>query len=139
MTDFTPDFVARFGELGCALFRCGKAFLPDDEELLALLPTTDPYEIVAAMGVAGPNYGVYMSDVVAALKELYEKAPFHIVEARYDTVGLEFIKKIPKRHVQRIAVRMYELCPDLIDQGFMSMTKLRKHLEAERELTLWWD
>ncbi len=128
-----------FAELGCTLFRCGRAVFSDSEESLGILPTTDPFEVIAAIGTAGPNYGIFMSEVVAELRELHELFPFHLTQVRYDTIGLEFAKTIPKSKSQKWAVRLYELCPDLIDQGFLTLTKLRKHLEKEKTLTLWWD
>jgi len=127
-----------FRELGCTLFRCGKAFLEDDE-LLGILPTTDPFEVIAAMGVAGPNYDVFPSEIVSELKDLYELVPFNVTLALYDTVELELEKPIPKAQLQKWSNRLYKLCPDLVDQGFLSKRKLREHMAKETSLFLWWD
>jgi ankyrin repeat protein len=128
-----------FLELGCSLFCCGTRYGLDGDELLAILPTADPLEAIAAIGTGGPNCDIYTSDIVAELKKLYEVMPFRVSQVCYDTIRLEFVKPLPKAKVAKWATRLYKLCPDLVDQGFLKLKKLRDHLGSETQLTLWWD
>ncbi|MDC0936178.1 ankyrin repeat domain-containing protein [Pirellulales bacterium] len=128
-----------FLKLGCTLFQCGKDWFGKGVEKLGILPTTDPFEVLAAMRVAGPNYGVHTSEIVQDLRELYEVAPFHLKKVRYDLIELEFQKPIPKSKARKWAVRLNELCPDLMDESFTNFRQLREHLSTNRSLTLWWD
>jgi ankyrin repeat protein len=130
---------AEFHELGCTLFCCGVHYALDGDELLGILPTTDPLEVIAAIGTGGPNYDIFTSDIVAELKELYDIATFKVSQVCYDRICLEFVKPLPKAKVAKWATRLYKLCPDLVDQGFLSLKKLRDHLSKETQLFLWWD
>ncbi|MEX2114862.1 MAG: ankyrin repeat domain-containing protein [Pirellulales bacterium] len=126
-----------FLRLKCTLFRCGRAHSPDDDELLAILPTTDPLQVVAAIGTSAPNYGLFMSDIVDGLKRLQLLEPLRILKVSYDTVELEFHAGVDDPRT--MAKHLYEFCPDVVDQGFGSIGKLQKHLAAGRNVTLWWD
>lgn len=128
---------AAFAKLDCYLFRCGRAFLADDDELLAILPTSDQFEVVAAMGTNGVNYGQLMSDVVAGLHKIYEMAPFRISKVAHDTV--EAIFDAPPNDPKELAKFLYEFCPDIVDQGVGTVRKLEKSLKDGRDLFLWWD
>jgi hypothetical protein len=96
-------------------------------------------EVIAAIGSGGPNYDIFTSEIVAELKELYDIAPFKVSKVCYDRICLEFVKPLPKAKVAKWATRLYKLCPDLVDQGFLSLKKLRDHLSKETQLFLWWD
>ena len=131
-----------FAKLDCMIFGCGRVIYASDkqdQELLGVLPTTDPFEVIAAIGTSGPNYGVFTSDIVAELKKLSKVAPFHVTAICPDSIQLEFIKTIPKSQAKKWAVRLSELCPDLIHQGFENTMNLREHLLKGGELFLWWD
>jgi ankyrin repeat protein len=128
-----------FHEFGCTLFCCGVHYVLDGDELLGILPTTDPLEVIAAIGTGGANYDIFTSDIVAELKELYDIAPFRVSQVCYDRIALELVKPLPKAKVAKWATRLYKLCPDLVDQGFLSLKKLRDHLSKETQLFLWWD
>lgn len=136
---YVRDEREAFAELGVTLFQCGRIIGNMDEALIGMLPTVDPFEVIAAMGSSGCNYGIYMSEIVEELRELYELRKFVLSEVCYDTVHLELEKPLPKSKSQKWAVRLYELCPDVIDQGVGTITKLRQHLEKEKSLFLWWD
>jgi ankyrin repeat protein len=128
-----------FLQLGCTLFCCGIHYALNGDDLLGILPTTDPLEVIAAIGTGGPNYDIFTSDIVAELKELYDFAPFTVSQVCYDRIRLEFVKPLPKAKIAKWATRLYKLCPDLDDQGFLSLKKLRDHLSKETQLFLWWD
>lgn len=128
-----------FAELGCTLFRCGVALRPGCEDQLGILPTVDPFEVIAAMETAGPNDNVFMSDIVFELQELYTAAPFRLARVRYDTIVIELDEPMSKTNARKWATRLKKICPDLVSQGFLTVKKLRDHLEKEKALSLWWD
>jgi hypothetical protein len=55
----------------------------------------------------------------------------------YDTVDLRFAR-LPD-DLDAWCETLYAFCPDLIDQGFASLSALAAHLSATRQLHLWWD
>jgi ankyrin repeat protein len=126
-----------FQQRGCYLFRCGRAILEDDDELLAILPTTDQFEVVAAMGTNGANYELYTSDIVNGLHTIYEMTPFRIAKVAHDTIDGHFTEQVA--NPKAMAKLMYELCPDIVDQGVGTVRKLEQSLKKDRRLFFWWD
>lgn len=134
---FVEDEHESFTKIGCTLFYMSNSL--DKDEMLCLLPSTNPLEIIASIGTAGPNYDVYTSDIITELSKLYEIAPFRLTELRYDKIGLQFSKPLSKARADTWGRRLYALCPDLVEQGFLTMKNLREHLSTNTKLVLWWD
>jgi len=117
---------------GVLIFRCGEALDPDGDDCLALLPTADLYEAVAAVGTNAANYGRGSAGVIAGLTEIERECPFVLTAIAFDRVEGYFLST-PKSPT-RLARKLYDLNDDIgpIDQVAQ---KLRK----DRRLYLWWD
>jgi hypothetical protein len=123
---------------GAYLFRCGRGLFGDDDaELLAILPTTDQFQVPPAMRTNGANEGKGLADVVAGLKAIYAECPFILTKATFDTIEGEFTQ--PIKNPAKLAKMMYELCSDIVDQGTQTVGKLAKDVKKTRRLFLWWD
>ncbi len=100
------------------------------------LPLKDPLKALAFVGSAGPNYDVGTGNVIDWFKGLDQ--PYRITKLGHDLVGGRFLGKV--RAPQELAQSMYEICPDTVEQGFMSLEALAESLEAKNAaFTLWWD
>jgi hypothetical protein len=111
--------------------KIGNDAMPD---VVALLPTKDKYEVLAAVETEGPNSKVYNKDLIAWLKELEKTQPIDIAEAGTDFCAGTFKKKVadPKAIAEKVA----KLCPDLLDTS--TMEQLTDSI-AKGKLYLWWD
>jgi hypothetical protein len=103
---------------------------------VALLPTADKYEVIATMGTSAGNYGIGTAGVIAWLKELEREHPFVLSGIGFDYLEGEF--RMPPDDPQAMAERMYEFCPDIVDQGTETVANLATELRAGR-LYFWWD
>jgi hypothetical protein len=104
---------------------------------LALAPTKDPYELIAAFQTNGANYDLGPEDIVQWLRELEEKVPF-----RLTGIGWDFLKGYftgPRDDAHDLAERMYEFCPDIVDQGVGDVDALAESLAESDDLFFWWD
>lgn len=133
VTDLQPAAAAARASVvsGGAPHGCG------DGHFLLLFPTADPFAVIARMNVRGNEAELTTAQILAWLRELHRQEPFQLREVRFDTVGVQFAR--PVRDPAGWAPRMYEFCPDLVDQGFGTLRKLETHLRKETRLTFWWD
>src|SRR5262249_1886381 len=76
-------------------------------EFLALLPTADPYAVLACLG---PNPGGGVPYNIGWLKELEQEQPFALAGCGYDTLKVRF--RGPVRDPDRLARRIFKLGPN---------------------------
>ena len=104
---------------------------------LALAPTEDPYQLIAAFQTNGANYDLSPEDIAQWLRELEEDVPF-----RLTGIGWDFLKghfTAPRDDPRDLAERMYEFCPDIVDQGVGDVDALAESLAESDHLFFWWD
>jgi hypothetical protein len=107
----------------------------DDE--LALAPTADKYEVIAAVGTNGANYDLGPPEVVQWLRDLEREVPFILTGIGFDFLKGHFTG--PRAGPEDLARRMYEFCPDIVDQGCGTVEKLADSLAESDGLFFWWD
>ncbi len=125
-----------FLERDCFVFQCDRS-IDDLPHTLWILPTTDKYEAIAAMGTNGCNCGIGTGYVLEWLRELEEEQPFVITSIRGDLLSGRFLT--PIQDPEELAERMYEFCPDIVDQGCESVENLADSLKTSDNLYFWWD
>jgi hypothetical protein len=103
--------------------------LRGEPDQVAVLRSSDPYDILRALRTDGANYEVYTDDLIARLKAWEVRCAFRIVGADADWVELEFVS-LPA-DLAAFAEEVYAFCPDTIDQGFYFPAE-QELLEAER-------
>ena len=114
-------------------------FTPDSqsERSLWVFPTTDRYEVIAAMQTNGANYDLMPQDVIAWMRELEQEQPYVLTGIGWDFLSGEF--KTNVKRAGELAKRMYAFCPDIVDQGTGDVKGLTADLRGSRRLFFWWD
>jgi hypothetical protein len=122
---------------GFYLFRYDQNFgIAGNPDKVGLLPTTDKYAVMAAMDTNGDNYDIGTAGVIAWMKELEQGQPFVLTGIGFDY--LEGFFTGPVKDSNALAKRMYQFCPDIVDQGVGDISKLAKELQ-KGSLYFWWD
>ena len=103
---------------------------------VGLLATTDMYAVMAAMETNGDNYDIGTAGVIEWMKELQQEQPFILTEIGFDHLGGMFTS--PIKNAPDLAKRMYQFCPDIVDQGVQTVKALAVELEKGK-LYFWWD
>lgn len=135
--ELLKDLHAPWKKAGLYLFRYDRSFgIGGQKDKVALLPTRDPYGILLKMGTNGTNYGKSTEDVIRFLRELEREVPFDLTEIGIDYVEGRFLES--PRDPIGLAQRLYEFCPDIVEQG-VPMEDLPRILSHDRVLYLWWD
>jgi len=128
---------AEYLKKGCYLFSCGRSVLDDEPDLLALLPTADKYAVMLAMGTNAANFDKGPVEVVEELRAIEQEQPFELTHITFDR--LEGRWTTPIKNPGRFAKRLYQFCPDIVDQGVGSVAALSKTLKKSNRLYFWWD
>lgn len=110
--------------------------ISDQPDVLAVLPTTDKYEVIQAVGTDGVNFDVDNAAVIVWLRAMEEQNPFTLTGAGLDFLEGYFVS--PPQNAPALARRMYEFCPDVVDQGTGSVEALADEV-AKGKLYFWWD
>jgi ankyrin repeat protein len=132
----TADIQNQFLARGCFVYE-PDSYRGDGPAKLCILPTTDKYEAIAVHQTNGYNYDIGPSDVVAWLRELEAEQPFILTCIAHDTLAGRFLTAIVDP--EGLAERMYEFCPDIVDQGCGSVEILGESLAENDSLFFWWD
>jgi hypothetical protein len=127
------NFLAR----GCYLFRYDQNFgIAGQPDKVGLLPTTDKYAVMAALDTNGDNYDIGTAGVIAWMKEMEQEQPYVLTGIGFDYMEGYFTG--PVKDPDALAKRMYEFCPDIVDQGVETVGKLARELR-KGSLYFWWD
>ena len=119
------DFLQR----GCYVFDNDAA---REKMRIAILPTTDKFAAVLAVGTAGPNWDIATKQVVAWLRRLEKKQPFILTGISDEHVSGRFTTKIKKP--ADLAMEFLEFAPDLENP-----VVIEEDLRKSGAFWLWWD
>lgn len=103
---------------------------------IAVIATDDPLDAIAAIRPAGPNYDVSAEDFLRWAIHVHRAHPFRLTYVNYDLVEGFFVQNLPDPML--MAERIYDICPDSVEQGYETVEALAAGL-AKRRLYLWWD
>jgi ankyrin repeat protein len=125
-----------FLDRGCYLLKSKRGYTTGKDEI-TLLPTTSRADVLAAFQTNGANCEIYTQDVIRWLDELEKTQPFLLTGAGFDWCEGRFTK--PLADSRKLAKKMYEFCPDIVDQGTGDVPRLAVELKKTRRFFFWWD
>jgi len=125
-----------FLDRGCYLFKSKRGYTTGKDEL-TLLPTIKRADVLAAFQTNGANCEIYTQDVIRWLDELEKTQPFLLTGAGFDWCEGTFTK--PLVDSKKLAKKMYEFCPDIVDQGTGDVSRLALELKKTQRFFFWWD
>jgi hypothetical protein len=116
------------------LLEQGFGYGPDS---IAILANTDPWFYLKTVKINGVNYDIEHDEVIRRLKEWDALYGLQLIGAGMDWLHAEFEK--PPKNWASFADEVYELCPDVVDQGTGSIEALAVELKKMGGVYLWWD
>lgn len=128
---------AAFLAKGYYLFRHDRNFGISGPDMMGILPTRDPFEVMAKVGVNGINYDKDNAAIITGMKTIAASEPFVITGVGFDFVEGRFTT--PIEDPAGLAKALYAFCPDVVDQGVGSLAALEKELRHGAPFFLWWD
>jgi ankyrin repeat protein len=104
---------------------------------LLLFPTKDKYAVIRACGTDGGMCDVGTREIVAWLKKLEKKEPFELLGCGQDFIAGRFLKR--PRNARQLANKIHTFCPDVVEQGSGTVSRLADELARTQRFVLWWD
>lgn len=128
----------RVAALKCIFVRCEmKHGIGDEPDTLALVGVDNPW---AAMWMFGTNAANYDRDTAAVVKWMQRFAKEN--DVTFDTISFDLCAgrfNKPPVDYAAMAKKMYEFCPDIVDQGTGDVEKLAAELKRTGRFFFWWD
>jgi hypothetical protein len=127
-------FLAR----GFFLFRHESNYgLNGKPDQLALVPMWDQYRVVKTVGTSSERLDISNAELIEWLRALERDAPFVLTGIGGDHVEGRFIGVLSD--ADAMARRLYEFCPDIVNQGTGSVSGLASELRRRKGFSCWWD
>jgi ankyrin repeat protein len=101
---------------------------------LVLLPTADPFAVMAALGTYGNDDELSNRDLIAWFRDFKRDHPFALRGCKYDTVVIELER--PLADPKKWAKRLIEFDSDIWHED---LSRFEKHLETATRIHFWWD
>lgn len=111
--------------------------LNNAKDKLALLNSTDQFQILSMMGTNGLNQGVTPEKLIKKIDRWNQMYQLQLTGAAYDWCEFKIVGKVEDWH--QLAKEIYEFCPDVVDQGTGSVGELEQELKLQNKIFLWWD
>jgi hypothetical protein len=127
-----------FKTKGYSLFTIDRNYgISDKPDAMAILKTTDKYEILSQIKTDGINYDIDTDSLIKIIRTFDNKYSLDLVGASGDWCEFK-IEKEPADWLT-FAKEAYEVCPDIVDQGSGSVEALADEMKKTKRLYFWWD
>jgi hypothetical protein len=104
---------------------------------IGVLRTTDKYDVLKQVATDGINYGITNDSLLTIIKNFDSKYSLELIGASGD--WCEFIIHKEPNDWNKFAEEVYTICPDVVEQGAGSISKLAETIKTTKRLYLWWD
>jgi hypothetical protein len=84
---------------------------------IGIIKCSNQYELIRMFRTDAANHNISTEDIIAKLKSWEKEASFEVLGVAYDWLELYF-NKLPEDALE-FARRMYEFCPDTLEQGYI--------------------
>jgi hypothetical protein len=111
--------------------------IDNEKDKVAIVNTADKYEILRETATDGINYDIDNDSVISIIKYFDAKYDLTLTGCGYDWCQFNIGKAPSNWNV--MAKEVYDVCPDVVDQGTGTVEDLAKELEEFETLYLWWD
>lgn len=127
-----------FREKGYSIFLLENNFnIGGNPDYLAVLKTTDKYQILKQIETNGINYNITTDSLISIIRDFDEKYSLELIGASGD--WCEFIIHNKEVDWNQFAQDVYNICPDVVDQGVGTVEELTRTLKESGRLYFWWD
>ena len=104
---------------------------------IAIVPQTDPLEVIRMVGTTPYNYGLSNADVIEWFRQRQQEFDFYITVVDEDRLEANILTE-PESY-EALGKAIYEFCPDVIEQGHDDMKSLVDFLKESKSMWFWWD
>jgi hypothetical protein len=107
---------------------------PDE---VSIIKAKDQYEVLQLIQTNGINYEIDNDSVIAIIREFDKKYSLRLIGAGTDWCEFS-IERAPDSWLN-LANEVYNVCPDVVDQGIGTIEDFAVEMERTKQLHFWWD
>ncbi len=123
---------------GYSIFTLDEQFgIEGHPNTLAILKTTDKYQILRQVGTNGINYDITNDSLLHIIKTFDQKYGLQLTGASGD--WCQFKINMPPVNWLTFAKEAYKVCPDIVEQGAGDVDNLAEEMQRTGVLYFWWD
>jgi len=104
---------------------------------LVVGPGESQFDIIRLAESDAINYNLTTEAIITRLQQYNQSFGITILQAETDTIEFELINYPP--NLMALAHKLYQFCPDIVNQGVGSVEALAESIEVTGRVTLWWD
>jgi hypothetical protein len=104
---------------------------------VAVLRSSDRYDALRTMGTNGTNYDIHTESIITRLRQWDRRYGLILVGAGFDWVEVE-LRRVPADWMS-LAREVFKFCPDVVEQGTLTVAALAAEMTRSRTIYLWWD
>jgi len=136
--NIVTNLYSDFQKKGYTIFFLNRNFgIGNKPDILAILKTTDKYQILKQVQTNGINWEIDNDSLLNLVKIFDNKYSLDLVGASGDWCEFK-INKDPQNWLT-FAKEAYKVCPDIVDQGSGTVEKLAEEMKKTKRLYFWWD
>lgn len=134
LDELQPEFKKK----GYSIFILEQNFgIGNKPDVMAILKTTDKFEILRAIKTDGINYDINNDSLIRIIKFFDDKYALDLTAASGDWCEFKIMKE--PSDWMAFAKDAYHYCPDIVDQGTGTVEALADELKRTGHLYFWWD
>ncbi|MBS1560229.1 MAG: DUF4253 domain-containing protein [Bacteroidetes bacterium] len=128
----------RFMRKGYTIFLLENNFNSGNSpDYVGVLPTTDKFTVLKHIGTDGVNWDISNDSLLKIIKRFDDRYSLELIGASGE--WCEFIIHKEPNDWMEFAKDVYNVCPDVVEQGAGSIEALANEYKMTRRLYLWWD
>ena len=113
---------------------------PNEEAIIAKIPTKNPWELAAWIPMGGFNECPLPEEQVAVFRHWYEKYEAVPAVVSYDTWQMTLAKPpLSDEEAEALAKEQFAFCPDVVLQGTETIRALASTVKNSPAWFFWWD
>jgi hypothetical protein len=125
-------------KLKCSIVRCDMSHgIGGKPDVLALVGVAEPWPLMWIFGTNGINNELDTADIVKWMQQFAKDNDVTFDTIGFDLCGGRFTQ--PPKDYAALAKKIYEFCPDVVDQGTGSVEKLADEMKRTGRFFFWWD
>jgi hypothetical protein len=110
----------------------------NEQYTLCLIGAADIVEIINSVGTDGSNYDIYTEHIIEKYKKWDHQFGLFPIGIGKDFCDFEIVNT-KNLDYQLLAEEVYELSPDVVDQGTGTIDGLKEEMAKDGRIFLWWD
>lgn len=112
----------------------GLTYHPDS---LGIVKSQDPADMLRVMNTSGVNYDIYTDSLIHRVTRWRDSLGFQLESTGGDWLEGSFPLRVP--NYETLAQAVFELCPDVVEQGTNTVEVLAAEMRRTGKLYCWWD